>query len=284
MAALGGPGGAVGLDLEILNKGRIETDGDLSVGILLGVARFGYNPAFDGLIVNRGVIDTEGGGAAGVLAVGDGHHISNSGRISTDGGVLDAGPLGLLSAAGVIVSGHNALVENARTGLIRSADAASAAVEMNIIERTGLVVADTSARLENFGLIKGVDVAVLGGAGEEMVINRGRIVGDVDLGDGADTFVFGKGGTVASTVFLGGGDDLVRVKNGAGEAEVADFGAGGSGGDVADVSSFFASFSELQSHSHQSGDDVVIDLDHNDRLVLMNVQLSALNAGDFLFG
>ncbi len=101
----------------------------------------------------------------------------------------------------MIVSGHNALVENARTGLIRSADAASAAVEINIIERDGLIVADTSARLENFGTIKGAGVAVLGGAGEETVINHGQIVGDVVLGEGADTFVFGKGGTVASMVF-----------------------------------------------------------------------------------
>jgi hypothetical protein len=283
MAAFGGPAGTTGLDLEIRNKGGIETDGDLSVGIIMGLAPFGYFPALGGAIANSGGIDVGGDGASGILAVGDGNHIANSGRILTAGGILDAGLLGLLSAAGVIVSGHDALIENARTGLIRSADAGSAAVEMNIIERDDLVIADTATRLENFGKIKGADLAILGGAGDETVINRGRIVGDVDLGEGDDTFVFGKGGTVASTVFLGGGDDLVRVKNGAGEAEVADFAAGNSGGDVADVSAFFASFAELISEAEQDGDDVTIDLDHNDRLILKHVLIDDLNAGDFLF-
>jgi hypothetical protein len=37
-------------------------------------------------------------------------------------------------------------------------------------------------------------------------------------------------------------------------------------------------------HPAQQGANVVINLDHNDKLVLQNVQLSALNAGDFLFG
>jgi hypothetical protein len=50
-----------------------------------------------------------------------------------------------------------------------------------------------------------------------------------------------------------------------------------------DVSAFLSSFGDLEAHSQQSGNDVVITLDHNDHLVLAGVQLSALNAGDFLF-
>jgi hypothetical protein len=50
------------------------------------------------------------------------------------------------------------------------------------------------------------------------------------------------------------------------------------------VSAFFSGFGELLAESSQSGADVVIDLDHNDTLVLSNVQLNALYAGDFLFG
>jgi hypothetical protein len=34
-------------------------------------------------------------------------------------------------------------------------------------------------------------------------------------------------------------------------------------------------------HSRQRGDDVVISLDHNDQLVLENLQVSALNSDDF---
>jgi hypothetical protein len=281
MGAGSGPPGTIGSDLEIINSGRISTDGDLSIGMFLGVTPFEYRPALDGIIVNRGAIETEGDGAAGVFVIGDGHHVTNSGRISTDGGVFDRGPLGLVSAAGVIVSGDQALVENTRSGLIRSDDAASAAVELNVGEFAGVPAADLSARLENSGLIRSAGIAVLGGVGEETVINHGRIVGDVVLGDGADNFVFGKGGTLAGDLLLGDGDDFVLVENGAGKISIADFSA--AGGDVVDVSAFFSSFEELTAHSRQRNGDVVINLDHNDSLLLANLQLTALNAGDFVF-
>jgi hypothetical protein len=101
-------------------------------------------------------------------------------------------------------------------------------------------------------------------------------------GAGADTFVFGKGGTLAGDLFLGAGDDLVVIENGSGTSHIADFAAGASGGDLVDVSAFFSSFVALQAHSQQQGNDTVITLDHNDKLVLENVQLGALNANDFL--
>jgi hypothetical protein len=41
----------------------------------------------DGTIENRGVIETEGDGAAGTFMAGDGHHLTNSGHITTDGAV-----------------------------------------------------------------------------------------------------------------------------------------------------------------------------------------------------
>ena len=115
------------------------------------------------------------------------------------------------------------------------------------------------------------------------MINHGRIVGDVDLGDGADTFVFGQGGTVSGDLFLGDGDDVVRIENGSGTSHIADFAAGDSNDDAIDVSAFFSKFKDLQAHSKQQGADVIIALDHNDKLVLENVQLSSLNSGDFLF-
>ena len=169
--------------------------------------------AVAGSIVNTGVIETDGDGAAGVLMLGDGHHLTNSGRITTDGDAFEDEGVGLLHAAGVLVSGDDAIVENARKGVIESRDIASAAVELNV-EREGFPTADMSSRLENFGFIKGAAVAVLGGDGQETVVNHGRIVGDVLLDDGDDTFVFGNGGSVAGDVFLGGGDDHVVVENG----------------------------------------------------------------------
>jgi hypothetical protein len=275
--------GSGGLDTQIVNAGHVTTEGNLAIGITLGVTRIGFVAAADGEIVNRGVIETEGDGAAGVVMIGDGHHLTNSGRITTDGGAFDSELLGPFRAAGVVVSGDDALVENTRSGVIRSEDAHSAAVELNIVERDGFPATEMSSRLDNFGLIMGAGVAVRGGAGQETVINHGRIVGDVVLGDGADTFVFGKGGNLAGDVFLGGGDDVVRIENGSGTSHIADFAAGAASGDVLDVSAFFSSFHDVQTHSRQHGNDVVITLDHDDQLVLGNVHLNALSAHDFLF-
>jgi hypothetical protein len=140
-----------------------------------------------------------------------------------------------------------------------------------------------SSLLENSGLIEGAGLAILGGAGQETVVNHGRIVGDVDLGGGADTFIFGAGGVLSGDLTLGGGDDLVVIENGAGRTRVADFAAGAASGDVVDVSQFFTDFDDLLDASSQKGNNVLVALDNNDSLVLENVQLSSLNAGDFWF-
>jgi hypothetical protein len=173
-----------GVNLQLLNTGHITTHGDLAVGVALGLASFGpgFVDAADGTVVNRGVIQTSGDGAAGVIIAGDGDHLINSGRITTNGAEFDGDPIGPMRAAGVVVTGDDALVEN--TGTIESKNAASAAVELNVLERDGVTIADTSSTLANHGLIRGAGVAVLGGAGQETVINFGHIVGDVVLGDG----------------------------------------------------------------------------------------------------
>jgi hypothetical protein len=210
--------------------------------------------------------------------IGDGHHLTNSGRITTDGGTF-LGPPVELRAAGVLVSGDDALVENTRSGIIESMNSASAAVELNVL----LPAEGMSSTLENFGRIEG-DVAVLGGAGEETVINHGRIVGNVDLGGGNDTFVFAKGGVLTGTLDLGdaGTDtDNVRIENGSGTAIIANFDAGLSGSDQIDVSAFFSNFQELQGAISQSGADLIVALDSNDTLVLTGV--SAVDTGDFIF-
>ena len=227
------------------------------------------------------MIETEGDGAAGIAMNGNGHHLVNSGRIVADGGVFDGDPIGPFRAAGVVVTGDDALVENLRHGVIISKNADSAAVELNVIEQDGAVTGDMSARLENRGLIKGADIAVLGGDGEETVINHGRIVGDVVLGDGDDTFAGGKGGSLTGELFLGGGDDLVLVVDGAGTLRIADFEAGAGGGDIIDVSAFFSDFGDVLSHASQKGGNTVIALDGNDRLVLENTLLGTLDVGDF---
>jgi hypothetical protein len=175
------------------------------------------------------------------------------------------------------VTGNDALVQN--TGTIASRNSASAAVELNIVEREGLPAIETSSQLENSGHITAPDVAVLGGAGQETVINRGTIIGDVSLGDGSDAYTFGRCGVVRGDVALGSGDDLVRVENDSGRSQVADFTVGD---DVADVSAFYSSFDQVRANARQRGSDVVIRLDANDTLVLKNVDLNDLTAIDFV--
>jgi hypothetical protein len=279
-----GGGSVLGLDNQIVNKGSIVTDGDVAIGIALGLRFNAFRPAADGDIDNRGVISTHGDGAAGVAMAGDGHHLKNSGTITTDGGTFNTGgPLGVMHAAGVVVIGDGALVENTETGTIQSLDADSPAVELNVIEQSGHPAAESSSRLDNFGLIEGESVAIKGGAGQETVINHGQIIGDVVLGDGNDTFVFGKGGNLTGDLVLGGGDDLVYIEKGSGSMRIADFAAGPTFGDVIDISAFYSNFTDLLAHTQQVGNDVVIGLGHTDQLVLENLTLGTLNSDDFKF-
>src|SRR5262249_29391331 len=171
------------------------------------------------------------------------------------------------------VIGDDAVVENDHTGVIESKNAASTAVELNLLEGSG-----THAEVDNFGLIWGESVAINGGAGQETVINHGQILGDVVLGDGNDTFVFGKGGSLTGDLFLGGGDDLVYIEKNSGSMSIADFAAGSASGDVINISAFYSNFADLIAHSHQVDNNTVIDLGHNDHLVLADVKLSALDA------
>ena len=282
--------GIVGTDLEIDNTGHVTTDGNLGFGLSLGLTSvpqlggfLGFIPAEDGVILNKGSVQTHGDGAAGVVLCGTGNQLINSGRIIADGGQFDGDPFGPFQAAAVVVTGDDALVQNGKSGVIQSKNTDSAGIEINIIERDGLSNADTSCRLENSGLIKGAGVAILCGAGEEIVINYGRIVGDVVMGDGADTVISGKGGMIRGSLVLGGGDDIVFIEDGSGTTRIADFGAGDASGDVVNVAAFFSNFSDLQSHCSQRGNDTVITLDRNDCLVLQNTQVTALSDGDFAF-
>jgi hypothetical protein len=281
----GGNGEAIGagLNAHVVNAGHIITqDAD---GIVVGFAP-GLPPALTATVENTGVIETHGAGKSGVvlmiedsLGAGAGPRFTNSGQITNDGGAFL-----IFSGASVVMSGDGAFVENTRSGLIESRSADSAAVELNVPHiGSNNDPASESARLENWGLLQAPSVAVLGGAGQETVVNHGQIVGDVNLGDGNDTFVAGKGGSLAGELVLGGGDDLVYVEKGSGSLRIADFFAGPAGGDVVDISAFYASFTDLVRHSRQVGNDAVIGLGHNDQLVLENVQLGALDAGDFRF-
>src|SRR5262245_19454926 len=121
----------VGADGVVINYGRVE---NFDTSIALGAVgdrsqaiNFGHVAitATDGIAmeirgedaaaVNRGVIEAKGDAVAGVVLIGNGEHLFNSGLIMTDGGAF-----GLFDATGVAVFGDGALVENTRSGVIKS--------------------------------------------------------------------------------------------------------------------------------------------------------------------
>ena len=65
--------------------------------------------------------------------------------------------------------------------------------------------------VRNTGLIEGITSLA---HGNDKVFNAGRIVGDIDLGAGAD-FYLGRTGTVVGTVLGGDGNDLLIRRRGA---------------------------------------------------------------------
>ncbi|MDB5669184.1 MAG: hypothetical protein JWO25_143 [Alphaproteobacteria bacterium] len=288
------PEGRGGTDLRLINLGQISSSGEYSVGMVNGAPRFdvlpgapdgdarAWAPTTDGLVVNNGSIRTAGNAAAGILTAGENGHVVNTGRIETWGGTANYSPMGPMSASGIIATGHDLIVGNARSGWIETHNASSPAVQLNVVDGIAPEIAGKST-FENLGSIKAVLVAIAGGASEETVINRGSIQGRVDLGAGDDTYVAANNGRLNGVLFTGSGDDLVILQNGSGKTVIGDFQAGPGIGDVLDVGEFhFTSFAQVLAASRQSGSDVIVSLDSNDQLVLNNVFMNQLNADDFL--
>jgi Ca2+-binding RTX toxin-like protein len=76
----------------------------------------------------------------------------------------------------------------------------------------GLASTDTKsiARITNHGTIEGLNAAILGAIEKDIIVNDGAIIGNVNLGEGSDSYN-GSGGTVDGTVSGGAGDDLYIV-------------------------------------------------------------------------
>ncbi|WP_425050297.1 calcium-binding protein [Psychromarinibacter sp. S121] len=122
---------------------------------------------------------------------------------------------GLVSGiAGVEFSVSSGSVHN--SGEIRSTRATDAAIKAN--NSNGVV------DIVNTGLIAGVGLAVALDEFDDTLINAGTIVGDVELGDGADVYD-GRGGSVVGQVFGGGGADLYYVDDSS--AEIVEAPGGG---------------------------------------------------------
>jgi Ca2+-binding RTX toxin-like protein len=109
-------------------------------------------------------------------------------------------------------------------------------------------------------------------------VTLGTSGNDVLVGTAGDDFIFGGQGD--DTLSGGLGHDGFVFSPHFGRDTITDFAKG----DVIDfVEEPFHSFADVQGLMHQAGADVHIDIDVNDGIVLSNVALASLGAGDFRF-
>ena len=151
-------------------------------------------------VTNTGIITSANG--SGILASGDDNTISNAGGITALlDGIYASGAGNLIVNSGSVVSANNSVIHGA-VGFHSSSG------ENN--------------RLFNSGELSSQLNAVYGGAGNETIINRGAMNGNVDLGAGYDSFK-GWSGTVDGTIHGRGGNDTIA----GGISDNAIFGDGG---------------------------------------------------------
>ena len=124
-----------------------------------------------------------------------------------------------------------------------------------------------------------VDTLIAGGAGIDILY--GHDGNDHLIGAGNNDYInSGKGNDLLSG---GTGDDTFAFRFGDGIDTISDFSPGDGSGDVITLHGYdVATFAQLQGLMTQDGADTVIAFDDQNHLVLQNVQMAQLNAGDFL--
>jgi hypothetical protein len=172
---------AAGANATVTNSGKIISMGDAEAGV-------GANKA-NVVIVNTGSITSSNNG---IYSGGADAHITNSGKIT----VVELGN-------GIAIGGGNATIVN--TG--------------KITIDTGAVISSTlspgSVNITNKGRIETTnngffDRAVELGTAADTVVNKGVMIGKIDLGGGNDVFD-NRGGKIDSDVVGGLGDDTLVV-------------------------------------------------------------------------
>ena len=245
------------------NYGTILLDGDFAFFV------DGVDTAYAGSIAeNYGQIYATADIAIGIgIFFGD-NLARNYGTIQIDGSF----------SVGMHLDGGNSCGENYGTVLV--SDESSIGVDMGRLPHHPNI---GGAEFANYGTIRTVSTAILGGEYDDVVTNRGLLVGAVSLKAGDDSYVAGARGRLDGVLTLGDGDDLVIVERKAGELRIGDFAAGSASDDIIDLSAFgFGSFAQLMNRAHQSGADVVLDLGRDAELVLQNLALASLSADDFV--
>ena len=172
--AFGGEGARmVGPNARLINDGQIS--GDTGAVIAGGVFS---------VVDNRGTLAGTANGGAGLSCIAGQSfvQVTNAGTIS--------------GFNGLTVTGSYVAVTN--TGTIRATDAGGLAID--------LTSAFAGCTIRNAGLISAPDMAIAGGSGDDLIVNSARILGDIALAAGDDTFA-GARGSVDGTISGGIGND-----------------------------------------------------------------------------
>ena len=261
---------ACGAESTSKNYGTVLLDGEFS-NIVDGV-----DAALPGSIAeNYGKIYATADRAYGLNVFFGNNLLRNYGTIRIKGS----------DSVGIHLDGGNSRGEN--YGSVRVLDRTSRGVELGRLpQHTGNI---GGAKFFNYGTIQTVGTAILGSEFDDLVTNRGLLVGDVSLDPklrlgltGDDTYVAGAKGRLDGVLTLGDGDDLIVFEKNGGSLTVTDFMPGAGTDDMIDLRPLgYANFSEVMSHASQVDNNVVLDFKKNGRIVLQNVGLDQLHADDF---
>ncbi|MFM5884677.1 MAG: M10 family metallopeptidase C-terminal domain-containing protein [Novosphingobium sp.] len=110
-------------------------------------------------------------------------------------------------------------------------------------------------------------------------VMTGNAIGNYLLGGGGNDTLNGKGGN--DVLFGEAGADTFVFESGSGQDIIGDF---AHGSDHIRLIGGYTTFAQVQNSFHQNGNDGAIDLGGGNFIVLQGVQLSTLNAADFIFG
>jgi hypothetical protein len=176
----------------------IEQPNETAIGLWLDDAVSGADLVVDG------DISAFGGESVGLYIAG----------ANTD---VDIGRKSLVTAfQGVYAEGAGSVIDN--DGKIHAVDTGIIANGAKSILNDGTIFADKGIdnwaildlKVVNTGVISAVGQVVTDLGGEMLLINKGGLYGEVDLGGGDDVFV-NKGGKTTAMILGGEGDDTFRV-------------------------------------------------------------------------
>ncbi len=108
----------------------------------------------------------------------------------------------IYSGKGIILGGVGGSTTILNSGVISGADSISVLNNQKLVLRNSGVISTPNSE------------AVEAGSANDLIVNRGRIIGTIDLGDGNDRYD-GKGGFHSGSIFAQGGNDTFIVGRGA---------------------------------------------------------------------